>query len=81
MLSKHFHQQIGVSAEKGGSFFLSYGDQVGSMWKAFGAVLTGYADRHPSHQDEIVDAAVETFQCLLDWADVRLAQTTPRANT
>ncbi len=61
VITRHLKQHLGLTPERGGAFFNSYGAQVGPMWKAFGAAITAYSERHPEDDDVIVSTAVETF--------------------
>jgi heme oxygenase len=61
ILSKHFHEHLGVTPEAGGRFFHGYGSATGTRWREFGAWL----DRMSSGVD--FDAAAahgarETFR-------------------
>lgn len=58
--------RLGVDAERGGSFFGSYGRQVGPMWKQFRAVLSERLVRDEQQHDAIA-AAQETFLCFAAW--------------
>jgi heme oxygenase len=59
-----------VRAQPGGpyptAFFASYEDDVGPMWKAFGAFLTDWGTRHGG-EDAIVRSARATFDALGAW--------------
>lgn len=59
-------KRFDLTPENGVSFFNSYGDRVGEMWKAFIAAANAYAETH-GHEDEIVDAACETFIQFERW--------------
>ncbi|OWK38693.1 biliverdin-producing heme oxygenase [Fimbriiglobus ruber] len=48
------------------AFFASYGDEVGAMWKAFGAFLTAYSQAR-ADDDVIVASARDTFAALGAW--------------
>jgi heme oxygenase len=48
----------------GFSFFSSYGDEVGPMWRAFGEFLTARAG---GDDEAVVVAACETFTTLRQW--------------
>ncbi|QEL15574.1 biliverdin-producing heme oxygenase [Limnoglobus roseus] len=48
------------------AFFASYGENVGPMWKAFGAFLTEYTAGHGG-DDRIVASACATFDTLGAW--------------
>lgn len=61
VITRHLRDNLGISPETGGAFFNSYGSDVGRMWKEFGAAITAFAGRNPGSEDEIVEAARETF--------------------
>lgn len=48
------------------SFFTSYGDKVGPMWKTFGVFLTNHATEHGG-DEVIVQSACSTFDTLGTW--------------
>jgi heme oxygenase len=60
VITRHLSSSIGVTSETGGSFFYSYGPNVGPMWKEFGATITAYSDAN-GQDDLIVQGAKETF--------------------
>lgn len=60
IITRHLKQSLGLDAESGAAFFSSYGPNVGPMWKAFGAVITAYAE-HADRDDEIIEGARATF--------------------
>lgn len=61
VITRHLTQHLGLTPEQGGAFFNSYGREVGPMWKAFGAAVTAYSEKHPETDDVIVRSAGETF--------------------
>lgn len=58
---------IGVVPGRGCSFFASYGERVGVMWKEFCRALERYAADAPGAGDRITTAAVGTFAGLNRW--------------
>lgn len=60
VISRHVGKHLGLDREYGAAFFNSYGAQVGSMWRAFGDALAGYAVS-PEIEREVIAAAQETF--------------------
>jgi heme oxygenase len=60
-------RSLGLGTGTGCSFFGSYGDRVGEMWKEFCGALAAYAARDPSAEEPLVAAAVETFDALDRW--------------
>lgn len=66
VISRHLDRALGLSPERGGSFFHSYGMAVGPMWRSFLA----WAEEHtPTAESraEAAHAARETFLKLEDW--------------
>lgn len=63
VIARHLNQHLGLTQENGGSFYASYGPLIGPMWKQFGEAITAYAG-DGSNDDEIVAAAVETFDSI-----------------
>lgn len=53
--------------EHGAAFFASYGPEVGTRWKRFGAALTAYAAARPDDEAAILHAAHATFATLGSW--------------
>ncbi|NCC31043.1 MAG: hypothetical protein EOM24_03350 [Chloroflexia bacterium] len=56
----------GVTSDRGGAFFHSYGKETGSMWRSFGAGLAEYANT-PEREATIIGAAQQTFRALEHW--------------
>jgi len=65
-VAKHVESTLGVRPGQGGSFFSSYGEDVGPMWKAFKEVLSTHAGAEPV-QDAIIASARDTFKHFNDW--------------
>ena len=63
VISRHLKEHLGLTPENGGSFFASYGPQVGPMWKQFGAAVTAFA-ADGANDEEIVEAAKQTFDSI-----------------
>lgn len=61
VITRQLKENLGITVENGGAFFNSYGKEVGPMWKAFGAAITAYAEKHPDEDDTIVVSARDTF--------------------
>jgi heme oxygenase len=57
----------GYTAERGCSYFASYGDRVGSMWKAFVEHLDAYGTAYPEQMETAVASAIETFTKFRGW--------------
>lgn len=63
VITRHLREHLGLSVEKGGAFFNSYGQMVGPMWKAFAETITNFAERN-GDDDTIVQTAKETFDAF-----------------
>jgi heme oxygenase len=64
ILTRHFAEHLGICPDAGCRYFAGYGDRTGEMWSAFGELM---ARRSPAENEEIVTAAVSTFELLGDW--------------
>lgn len=60
VIMRHLKQHLDITPENGGSFFNSYGERVGPMWKEFIAITTAFAET-ANADDEIVESAKRTF--------------------
>lgn len=65
-IRKSVERAFGIGPDSGCAFYSSYGDRVGSMWKAFGAALTDFATT-PEAEDVVVRSAIETFEAINAW--------------
>lgn len=65
-ISRHLHERLQLDAASGASFFFGHGEQTGSLWLRFKAVL---AEQLPTQaeQDRAVLAATQTFSALNQW--------------
>lgn len=61
VITRQLKQNLGITPDSGGAFFNSYGANVGPMWKEFGAAVTAFAERQKDADDEIIQAAKDTF--------------------
>lgn len=61
VITRQLKQNLGITPDSGGAFFNSYGANVGPMWKEFGAAVTAFAERRKDSENEIVQAAKDTF--------------------
>lgn len=62
ILSRHLSLMLGPAPA---SFFRSYGESVGPMWRSFLATLAAHAS--PDTDNLVIEAASETFATLHDW--------------
>jgi len=60
------HKRLGLDAANGAAFLASYGDEVGPMWRAFGAALDAWCAA-PERRARAAAAAVRTFGALEQW--------------
>ena len=60
---KNVQQALGFDAENGAAYFAGYGNQSGSMWKAFLAVLTNYESKTGT-ANEIIAGAAYAFESI-----------------
>lgn len=67
VIFKQVARSVGVSADRGGSFFAGEAP-TGEGWKAFTAALE--ASTPPDAHESVVAAAVETFETLQRWLQV-----------
>ena len=58
--------RLGVDAEHGAAFLASYGDEVGSMWKRFGAAVNEWC-APPDRGARALASAIATFEALHGW--------------
>lgn len=64
---REVERRLGLVPGRGCSFFGSYGERVGPMWREFCRALEGYAAAAPGAADRIVGAACATFAGLDRW--------------
>lgn len=62
-LASHLNLEPGT----GSSFFASYGDDTGPMWKRFCSFVTQYETAHKEECFQIVSAAKDTFEKFEQW--------------
>lgn len=63
VIARHLKQKFDIDAATGGAFFAGYGKETGTMWRAFGAAITKFAENSANH-DEIIAGANETFEFI-----------------
>ena len=64
IIGRHLRAALRLEPDNGASFFGSYGDRTGLMWKAFQGALLSIA---PEAHDRTVKTATETFACMHEW--------------
>jgi heme oxygenase len=65
IISRRIESHLGVRKDSGGSFFSAYGETAGRRWAEFHSFVTAHVSALQA--DEIVTAAVRTFESLLAW--------------
>ena len=58
--------RLGLSAQPGAAFLASYGEDVASMWRGFGAALDAWC-KVPERTAAAARTAVATFDALEAW--------------
>jgi heme oxygenase len=66
ILARHFARVLELHAGNGAAFFASYGENIGPMWREFGALLCAQATSPPV-ETQMIEAARETFVRLEAW--------------
>jgi heme oxygenase len=66
IIAREARGRLGLTPEHGCSFFASYGEQVGSMWRAFRALLLQAAVGEVA-EAALVRGAHETFEAFDQW--------------
>jgi heme oxygenase len=64
LLTRHFGEHLGIRPDTGCRYFSGYGERTGQMWSAFGELM---ARRPPAESEEMLTAAVSTFELLGGW--------------
>ena len=72
MIAHEMQRRFGIDQSSGASFFLSYGEDVGEMWRDFCRAVRAYVNTS-ARASFAVQAATETFQSLEAW--IRKANT------
>ena len=65
LIARYVERRLGLGSNNGCSYFRSYGEQVGPMWKAFGSTLLARCS--PQDERAVVTAAHRTFEILYGW--------------
>jgi len=73
IIGRHLQAKLGLNVKRGAAFFGSYGDQVGPMWMEYMAFAARCGDTNKA-QDEMIQAALETFDCFERWLSVELPE-------
>lgn len=67
VLRRIIAEKLGLDAQTGAEFLDVYGRDTGRLWKAFLNQLAEFDD--PTHNLEVVNAAMATFACFESWLD------------
>ena len=68
IIGRHLKKNLALDGDRGCSFFCSYGDEVGLMWKSFRETLSSHCSKHGIYEEEqLVKSACETFVSLDYW--------------
>ena len=65
VIAPHLERTLGLDANRGCAYFISYGDAVPQMWREFRARLA--AASGPGSDDAVVTSATRTFERLHAW--------------
>jgi heme oxygenase (biliverdin-IX-beta and delta-forming) len=65
VIAREIERRLGLGPGTGAAYFRSYGALTGRMWTLFRARLLSVS--HVEEEDEIVEAAMETFERLRAW--------------
>jgi heme oxygenase len=63
----HLGRTLGITATAGGSGLSPYGHALREMWVTYADALDGFVRASPETSAEVLDAAQETFQRMIDW--------------
>ena len=66
IIGRQLSQNLDVTAQRGGRFFASYGENVQAMWTSFGASVSAHANT-ADIELSIVESACETFSAFIRW--------------
>ncbi len=68
IIGRHLKKNLALNEDRGCSFFCSYGDEVGLMWKSFRETLSSHCSMHgKTEEEQLVRSACETFVSLDHW--------------
>jgi heme oxygenase (biliverdin-IX-beta and delta-forming) len=68
VIGRMLNKSLGLDNGKGTSFYNSYGENLGPMWKSFVFSLTDYAVKS-KNDAEIIQAATTTFASFKNWLE------------
>ena len=64
IIGRHLQATLHIGLDNGSSFFRSYGDRVGPMWKTFQEALLS---REFEDHERMINAATQTFESIHRW--------------
>lgn len=67
MILKHLQASLGVSPQRGASFYAGYGEETGAMWRTFRVSLAGACAAQPAWEDIVLSSAGATFAAMDAW--------------
>lgn len=67
IILRSLRQLLNINEIKGGSFFDSYGSEVGPMWHTFGQAVNTYTAGQSNCEGALIAAACNTFQKIDQW--------------
>lgn len=66
IIGRQLSQNLDVTAQRGGRFFASYGENVPTMWASFGVSVVAHANT-ADIESAIVQSARDTFSAFIRW--------------
>lgn len=67
VITQMITKRLSISADRGFSFFNSYGEDTPVMWEKFKSIINH--PRDAEEQSEMMEAAIETFSTFKDWIE------------
>lgn len=67
IILRSLRRLLNINEIEGGSFFDSYGSEVGPMWHAFGQAVNTYTAGQSNSEGVLIAAACNTFQKIDQW--------------
>lgn len=65
MIGRHLQERFQIGHESGAAFFNAHAGNAGQCWREFCAFLVAHCN--PSHSDQVVSSALETFNRFTEW--------------
>lgn len=67
IIGKHLRRSAGITPERGGRYYHSYGSERGPRWLHMQATLDRFGTVHPDAVEEVEQAAATTFAAMHAW--------------